>query len=88
MAEWQGDKLGVYDRAGSHAGHLMWRQRDTADKGAYLYFSEKWNNWNISPQINGGSGLQNQQSSYMPPIEGDVINEWPLTDVFFKEKCN
>ena len=39
VAEYQGDTLGVFDRDGSP----LWRQKDTAGRGAILYFNDMCN---------------------------------------------
>ena len=74
VAEWVGNSLGVFDRDGSHGGRPRWRQRDTAGRGNYLYFSQKYNDWNIGAVINSGAvKLQNKQNSDLPPTSGNIL---------------
>ena len=68
----------MYDRAHditSTGQYPVWRQRDTAGRGCYLYFHRRWNGWRIGDVVDGdASCLMNPQTSSLPPTSGNKSN--------------
>ena len=78
VAEYQGDRLGVFDPAGQFNEHPYWLQRDSlvlpdnAGKGQYLFYEDGW--WYIDLVLDGPiAGLQNKETSALPPVSGNIL---------------
>ena len=69
-ADWQGDKLGEFVKAGEHEGRPYYRQRDTeGNPETFLYSAGgKWWVWEKLGQSTGA--LKNEQNSPEPPSNG------------------